>query len=125
MPATGEKVRVRHILKKHKGSRRPSSWRQEVITQTKAEAVQQILAIKDQLEAAGETNGPEAMMNLFASIAMRESDCGSAQKGGDLGFFGHGDMQKPFEEASFELQVGALSGIVDTDSGIHVILRID
>jgi NIMA-interacting peptidyl-prolyl cis-trans isomerase 1 len=43
---------------------------------------------------------------------------------GDLGFFGPGQMQKPFEEASFALAVGGLSGIVDTDSGIHVILRV-
>jgi NIMA-interacting peptidyl-prolyl cis-trans isomerase 1 len=42
---------------------------------------------------------------------------------GDLGFFGTGQMQRAFEEASFALAVGGLSGIVDTDSGIHVILR--
>lgn len=32
-------------------------------------------------------------------------------------------MQAPFEEASFGLSVGAMSGIVDTDSGVHIILR--
>ena len=33
-------------------------------------------------------------------------------------------MQKPFEDASFALQVGEMTGIVDTDSGSHVLLRI-
>ena len=37
----------------------------------------------------------------FDELASVESDCGSAQKGGDLGFFGRGEMQKPFEDATF------------------------
>jgi NIMA-interacting peptidyl-prolyl cis-trans isomerase 1 len=32
-------------------------------------------------------------------------------------------MQKPFEDAGFSLQVGEMSGIVDTDSGVHIIKR--
>ncbi len=43
---------------------------------------------------------------------------------GDLGMFGHGAMQKPFEEASFALNVDEMSKVVDSDSGLHVILRI-
>ena len=43
---------------------------------------------------------------------------------GDLGMFGHGAMQKAFEEASFALHVDEMSGVVDSDSGLHVILRI-
>ena len=43
--------------------------------------------------------------------------------GGDLGEWGRGQMQKPFEEATYALKVGQMSGIVDTDSGVHVILR--
>ena len=32
-------------------------------------------------------------------------------------------MQKPFEEAAFDLEVGQMSEIVETDSGVHIILR--
>ena len=39
------------------------------------------------------------------------------------GRFGRGQMQKPFEEATYALKVGELSDVVDTDSGVHIILR--
>jgi NIMA-interacting peptidyl-prolyl cis-trans isomerase 1 len=32
-------------------------------------------------------------------------------------------MQKPFEDAAFALRVGEISGIVDSQSGVHLILR--
>lgn len=60
----------------------------------------------------------------FEDAAKQRSDCGSCAQGGDLGFFGRGDMQKPFEDASFALKVGEISGIVDTDSGVHIIKRL-
>lgn len=73
-------------------------------------------------------------------VAQTESDCSSAKRGGDLGKFGKGTMQPPFEEAAFALEVclrvvflfkvvtkkvGELSGIVESDSGIHIILRTE
>jgi NIMA-interacting peptidyl-prolyl cis-trans isomerase 1 len=79
-----------HILKKHKGSRRPSSWRIANITQSKEEAISQIQAIRDQVVAA---KNDEELFSLFADIAKRESDCGSAERGGDLGFFGRGKLK--------------------------------
>ena len=77
-------VGARHILKKHRGSRRPSSWRVENITQTKEEAIAQIQQIRAILMEEQEKNGAQSMYELFATIASRESDCGSAQRGGDL-----------------------------------------
>lgn len=40
------------------------------------------------------------------------------------GFFGHGDMQKEFEVAAFDLKKGEVSDIVDTASGLHLIQRL-
>lgn len=59
----------------------------------------------------------------FEGLASKFSDCSSASKGGDLGFFSSGQMQKPFEDASFSLKVGEMSEPVWTDSGVHLILR--
>lgn len=39
------------------------------------------------------------------------------------GWFGRGQMQESFEDAAFSLKVGELSDVVDTQSGVHIILR--
>ena len=123
-PSAEKQIQCLHILKKHAGSRRPSSWRVTEITQSKDESIAQINAFRGQLEKVLDDSGYEAMEKLFRDIASVESDCGSAQREGDLGPFGRGQMQKSFEDASFALGVQGMSGIVDSDSGIHVILRI-
>jgi hypothetical protein len=48
----------------------------------------------------------------FAALAKTESDCGSAQDGGDLGEFGPGQMMAAFEDATAALKVGEMSGLV-------------
>ncbi|HSG23825.1 MAG TPA: SurA N-terminal domain-containing protein [Azonexus sp.] len=58
----------------------------------------------------------------FADLAKKNSDDpGSAEKGGDLGYFGSGMMVKPFEEATLKLKEGEISGIVESDFGFHII----
>ena len=58
----------------------------------------------------------------FAKLAKQYSkDPGSAEKGGDLGWFGRGMMVKPFEEAAFGLKDGQTSEPVRSDFGFHLI----
>lgn len=116
------KVRVLHILKKHAASRRPSSWRVPNITISKEEAREEIQALLDILHEV--QDNPEELRATFEELARTESDCSSAKRGGDLGFFGPKKMQPPFEHASFALAIGQLSEIVESSSGVHIILRI-
>ena len=115
-------VHVLHLLLKHSMSRKPYSWRttnnnqQTPITRSLQEAVQMIHELRSKLV---DGNAEE-----FSKQASLLSDCSSAKKGGDLGFFGRGVMQKAFEEAAFALHPGELSEPVLTDSGVHVILRL-
>ncbi len=58
----------------------------------------------------------------FATLAAQLStDPGSKDKGGDLGWFGRGVMDPPFQEAAFALQPGQLSDVVHGANGYHVI----
>lgn len=105
----GEPTRVRcsHLLVKHSQSRRPSSWRQEKITRTKEEALELINGYIQKIKSGEED---------FESLASQFSDCSSAKARGDLGAFSRGQMQKPFEDASFALcgWVGQVAGPTDS-----------
>lgn len=113
-PASMDKVQASHLLVKHRESRRPSSWRNENITITKEEALKTLLKFRNQIVSGEKT---------FEELASKYSDCSSAQRGGDLGPFGRGQMQKPFEDATYALKVGELSEPIWTDSGVHIIKR--
>ena len=58
----------------------------------------------------------------FAELAKNHSqDAGSADKGGDLGFFGRGTMVKAFEDEIFQMEPEEIRGPVQTDFGFHII----
>ena len=100
-------VRASHILLMYAGSARSSA------TRSKAEALSQINDISAKLAGGAD----------FAELAKAHSDCPSNSRGGDLGQFGRGQMVKPFEEAAFGMEVGQVSGVVETDFGYHLIKR--
>ena len=57
----------------------------------------------------------------FATLAKTYSEGPSGPRGGDLGYFRHGQMVKPFQEAAFSLKPNETSDIVETQFGYHLI----
>lgn len=102
-----DSIRASHILVMHKGANQTTSNRTKDEAQSRAEFV------RKKLVEGGD----------FAALAREYSDCPSASKGGDLGEFGRGQMVGPFEAAAFGLEVGELSGVVETPFGFHIIKR--
>lgn len=101
-PAWGQ-VNARHIMKMSN---------ERMTKEMQAKKYQEILDIKKRLDAGED----------FATLAMELSDDkASAQKGGELGWFGIGRMVREFEKATFELEPGETSEIVKTQFGYHII----
>ncbi|CAI5757744.1 unnamed protein product [Candida verbasci] len=108
------KIRVNHLLIKNITSRKPKSWKNPDITLSRDDA---IIILKKHLNKILQDNVE------FSELAKEESDCSSHQKGGDLGYFSKGQMQPSFEQAAFNLHVGEISDIIESDSGVHIIER--
>lgn len=101
-----EKVRASHILIKVDPQADSSQ---------KAQARQQLERVQQKL-AAGED---------FGELAKAFSQGPSSSRNGDLGYFGRGQMVKPFEDAAFALKAGEVSTIVETHFGYHLIKVFD
>jgi peptidyl-prolyl cis-trans isomerase C len=97
-----EKVRASHILIKVDPDAESSE---------KKAAREKLEGIQEKVESGED----------FGELAKAHSEGPSSTKGGDLGFFGHGQMVKAFEEVAFGLETGEVSDIVETRFGYHLI----
>lgn len=101
------RVRASHILLMYAGSARSTA------TRSKDQALSGIQDLQQKL-AQGQD---------FAALARQHSDCPSAAQGGDLGFFGRGQMVPEFETAAFGMQPGQVSDVIETAFGYHLVTR--
>lgn len=104
MPTTGERVQASHIL---------VSVAQDAPEADVQTALAKAISITQQIN-----NGAD-----FAELAQKFSDdTGSAANGGDLGFFGRGQMVQEFEDAAFALDIGQVTAEpVRSQFGYHII----
>ena len=100
-------IRASHILLMYAGSAQSDA------TRTKSEALGQITELKAAIEDGAD----------FADLAQQISDCPSGEDGGDLGVFGKGEMVPEFDKVAFDLAPGAISDVVETAFGFHLIKR--
>ena len=90
-----------------------------------------LLNTEGQDEATVRAQGEDLLAELedgadFAALATEHSeDPGSAANGGDLDYFGRGQMVPEFETAAFALDIGETSGLVQTQYGFHIIRVVD
>ncbi len=103
-----ERVRASHILVPYKGAQGASSK-----VRSKKKALAFITGLQEQVVGGAD----------FAALAQEHSSCPSRQKGGDLGEFGRGQMVPPFEQAAFGMEVDAVSDVIETQFGYHVVKR--
>ena len=83
-------------------------------------------ADKDAAKAKAENIMKKVTVNNFADTAKAESDCPSASRGGDLDWFGKGQMVPEFEKAAFEGKVGEIyPEVIGTQFGQHIIYVTD
>jgi len=101
-----EKVRASHIL---------VLVAEDAGEAKKVAAMEKINSIKKKIRDGGD----------FAQLAKEYSDCPSAEKGGDLGYFERGKMVQEFENAAFAMNTGDVSDVVTTQYGYHLIKVTD
>ena len=101
-----EQVRASHIL---------IQAGEDATEADKAAAKEKLQAAKKRIE-----NGEE-----FSKVAREVSEGPSSERGGDLNYFGRGQMVPEFEQAAFSMEVGEISDIVETSFGFHLIKLTD
>ena len=105
------------------------SHREQFATQPEERRASHILLLTENADKTKVKAEAEALLaeirkdpDRFAELAKtRSQDPGSREQGGDLGFYQHNQLEKPFADAAFALKVGEISGVVESPFGFHII----
>ena len=113
-PAEPKSIRAQHLLVMHQGSRSAPPTVVRTREEARARAEEALAKVR---EGA----------SMDETIARYSEEPGAAQREppGDLGEFSRKRMVKKFSDAAFKLQVGEVSGVVETEFGFHVIKRLE
>ena len=106
------RIAAKHVLVKYDGAKgaKPASAR------SREEACLRAIEARDKLRGGAD----------FGKVVVEYSDePGAASREGSLGSVERGDVVPPFADAAFELDVGQLSDVVESDYGFHVIVRTE
>lgn len=107
----GDQAKVRLILVKT-GQRTAQEARARI-----AQAMQEVFQAK--VAAAHDS---QKLVQAFAAAARKYSDHPSGPDGGDLGWIERDKLEKPVADAAFALKPGTMSGIIEADDGMHLVL---
>merc|ERR1719291_124830 len=124
---TPSQVRLRHILVKHKESKSTTDKvRNKQVKRTRGEAERVLRAVLEECEV-----DPKNCAKAFTQRCRELSECTTSQVSGDLagdlGWVRPGKNEQKFgpsfDSAAFSLQVGQLSDLIDSDQGVHILIR--
>jgi NIMA-interacting peptidyl-prolyl cis-trans isomerase 1 len=121
--AEATQVRLRHILLKHKECRSViDKVRNKQVKRTRGEAERKLRGV---LEECDGDKGHKIFTTRVRELSECQSSLKAGDHAGDLGWVKRGTskMGDVFEAAAFPLQCNQMSDLVDTDQGVHIILR--
>jgi hypothetical protein len=111
-PGEPIKVGAKQVLVKSKDSKRAP----DTVTRTREEACLRAIEARDKLRGGAD----------FADVVKDYSDePGASTRGGSIGTFERSELAPPVADAVFELQIGELSDVVESEYGFHVLQRTD
>eukprot|EP00667_Euglena_gracilis_P017538 EG_transcript_18502 len=111
-----------HILLAHRDLKKPFDRSGKPVLRTKDEAFRALAAFKEEIILNLDGMGPEAKMQ---KLAKKESDCQTWKKGGNLGKIRKGQWVREAEQVAFNLEVGEIGGPVESEHGVHLIMRTE
>lgn len=106
------RISVKHILVRYAGSKSAGPE----FTRNREEACLRAIEARDEIRAGAD---------FVAMVEKYSDEPGAASRQGSVGGIERSMVVAPFADAAFELDLGQLSDVVETDFGFHVILRTE